>query len=100
MKMGKGKREKKTKRDSWLNGPGGFWPSRARAPHGQPTQLGPPTGHGGCGDDAVSAGPRASEGRRETTLGREKQWFTEEKGPAVDGFDGGSPPVARFSAIG
>jgi hypothetical protein len=67
-------------------------------PHGQAAQLGPPTGHGAA-DDAVSAGPRASEGRRGTTLG-EKRWFTEEKGPAAGGFDGGSPPVARFSAIG
>jgi hypothetical protein len=99
---GKRKKRKENEKGFSVKWAGGILaqPSARAARAADPARPANGARRGGCGDDAVSAGPRASEGRREKTLGREKQWFTEEKGPTVDGFDGGSPPVARFSAIG
>jgi hypothetical protein len=56
MKIGKRNGKRKKKRDFLATGPGGFRPSRARA--GGPAR---PASEGWHGDDAMGAGPRASE---------------------------------------
>jgi hypothetical protein len=98
-----GKINGKKERISLQTGPeGGFWPSRGGGGHTR--------GHAGrrpssaCqrerrGDGVVGAGPRASEGEKNDVRGSRGGEVGQEKNRPPE-FDGGSPPVTRFRAVG
>jgi hypothetical protein len=88
----------KRKNNSWLSETEGFGPVE-RA--GEPVQVAHEceNGAGGRGDGAMGAGPRASVGEGETTLGGRDGGPPGGKNRSPE-LDGGYPPVARFWVVG
>lgn len=88
-----------------LVGQGGFLAQLSAARARAPAQLRPKAGDGAGvrGDDAVAAGPLASEsggGKRRHGLTAGRTSRPRGRNPAAGGLGGDSPPVARFLGNG
>jgi hypothetical protein len=90
-----------------LVGWGDFWPNQAQRARAL-AQLWPKAGDGAGarGDDAVAAGPHASEsgggggGKQRHGLTAGRTGHPRGRNPAAGGLSGDSPPVARFLGNG